>query len=534
VKVVTAEEMANLDRLASTDYGIPSLLLMENAGLRVLEVVREHFGGRLEGRRVVIFAGRGNNGGDGLVVARHLLNAGAEVKVFLLARPEEMRGDAAVNLGIYQRMGGKLYPLLDEKDLQRVDVALLYAEMAVDAIYGTGFRGAALGLPGEVIKMLAATRIPVVAVDLPSGLEANTGRVNGPCVRATYTVTFALPKLGLCLYPGADYVGKLIVADIGIPQVLVKAQPLARELVTWEWCVQKLAPRRPWGHKGDYGHVLVVGGSTGLTGAVVMAAQGALRSGAGLVTAAVPAGLHSILEEKTLEVMTLPLPATADNALEAEALSVIEEFARRCQAVALGPGIGRHPSSQAVVRQYLGRSRCPLVIDADGLNALAGHTNLLREAKAPVVLTPHPGEMARLLGTSTSKVQEDRLGVAEHAAREWGVTVVLKGARTVVASPQGNTYLIPTGNPGMATGGSGDVLTGVIAGLLAQGMSPEEAAAVGAYVHGAAGDAAAQELGHRALVAGDLLAYLPKVLRQLEGERLASWPIFRDDRFGQK
>lgn len=518
MKVVTAEEMGNLDRLASSEYGVPSLLLMENAGLRVVEVIRQHFGGRLTGKRVLIFAGRGNNGGDGLVVGRHLLNAGAEVKVFLLARPEDLRGDAAVNLGIYQKMGGKLYPILEEKDLQRVDIALLYAEMAVDAIYGTGFKGAALGLAGEVIKMLGNTRVPVVAVDLPSGLEANTGRVHGPCVRATYTVTFALPKLGLYLYPGAAYVGRLVVADIGIPRALVAGQPLAREVVTQDWCAQRLLPRQPWGHKGDYGHVLVAGGSPGLTGAVVMAAEGALRSGAGLVTAAVPAAVHAVLEEKTLEVMTMALPCTEEGALATKALPALEEFGGRCQVVAIGPGLGRHPASQALVREYLVRARCPLVLDADGLNALVGQVHILKEAKVPVVLTPHPGEMARLLGTTAARVQEDRLGVAERAAQEWGVTVVLKGARTVVASPAGRTYLIPTGNPGMATGGSGDVLTGIIAGFLAQGVPAEEAAALGAYVHGAAGDAAAKARGQRALTAGDILAYLPQVLRELEGE----------------
>ncbi|MCR4420508.1 MAG: NAD(P)H-hydrate dehydratase [Clostridia bacterium] len=516
MKLVTAEEMGRLDRLSSSEYGIPTLLLMENAGLRVLEVIRRHFSEHLRGRRVLIFAGKGNNGGDGLVVGRHLLNAGAEVKVFLLARPEEVRGDAAVNLAIYQKMGGKLFPLLEDKDLQRVDVSLLYAELAVDAIYGTGFRGAASGLAARVIEMLSQSRVPVAAVDLPSGLEADTGRVNGPCVSATYTVTFALPKLGLYLYPGAAHVGRVVVADIGIPQALVGAQPLNRELVTEEWVRERLRPRRPWSHKGDYGHVLVVGGSPGLTGAVVMAAEGALRSGAGLVTAAVPAALHSVLEEKTLEVMTLPLPG-GEVLQGSEALAAVEEFSRRCQAVALGPGLGRHPGTQSLVRQLLPRLRCPLVLDADGLNALAGHLGVLREVRVPAVLTPHPGEMARLLETSSARVQEDRIGTAERAARDWGVTVVLKGARTVVASPSGATYLIATGNPGMATGGSGDVLTGIISGFLAQGMPAEEAAAAAAHLHGAAGDAALAERGQRALTAGDLLAYLPRVLKQTEG-----------------
>lgn len=517
MKVVTAEQMGQLDRMSSTDFGIPSILLMENAGLRVLEVIRKHFAGHLKGRRVLIIAGKGNNGGDGLVVGRHLLNAGAEVKVFLLAKPDALRGDAAVNLEIYLKMGGKLYPILEEKDLQRLDISLLYTELIVDAVYGTGFKGAADGLPGQIISMINQSRAPVCSVDLPSGLEADTGKVNGPCVRATYTVTFALPKLGHYFYPGAVYVGRLTVADIGIPQALVEREMLPRRLVTPDWCGDQLKPRSPWGHKGDYGHALVVGGSTGMTGAVAMAAEAALRSGAGLVTAAVPEGLHPVLEEKTLEVMTKPLPETAVHALSSAALESLLSENDRCQAIAIGPGLGRDVSSQTLVREFLAAASVPLVIDADGLNALAGHTGILKQARAPVVLTPHPGEMARLWGVTSAKIQESRLEVAEKAAAQWGAVVVLKGARTIVAGPEGKTYLIPTGNPGMASGGSGDVLTGIITGLLAQGIPADIAAAVGAYIHGAAGDAAAALKGQRALTAGDILASLPAVLKELEG-----------------
>ncbi|KKM08641.1 carbohydrate kinase [Clostridiales bacterium PH28_bin88] len=516
MKLVTAEEMRELDQLASSQYGIPGIVLMENAGLRVLDAVLEILEGEVAGKRVLVFAGKGNNGGDGFVVARHLANKRAEVKVFLLGRPEDVRGDARVNLDILEQMGVKIYPLQAEKDLQRVDIALLHADVLVDAIYGTGFKGAAMGTIAQVIRQINSAHRPLVAVDLPSGLEANTGKVYGPCVQATRTVTFGLPKLGLYLEPGARYAGDVTVADISLPARLVSGRPLKRELLTPSWCSAQLPRREPSAHKGSFGRVLVVGGSEGMTGAVTLSAQAALRSGAGLVTAAVPRSLHPVLETKTTEVMTSPLPETDARSFSMEAVAPVLELARDATVVALGMGIGRHPATVEWVRRLLPQLKVPVVIDADGLNALAGATGLFPSLGVPVVITPHPGEMARLLDVAAARVQEDRLKGAEQAAKDWGVTVVLKGAKTVVASPGGETFLNPTGNPGMATGGSGDVLTGVIAGLMAQGLAAPVAAAVGVFVHGAAGDLAARSKGHRGLIAGDILEMLPTIWRDLE------------------
>ncbi|MGB9860311.1 MAG: NAD(P)H-hydrate dehydratase [Moorellaceae bacterium] len=522
--LVTSAEMGEIDRLAGREYFIPSIVLMENAGLRVVESIRRYFGGTVRAKRVVIFAGKGNNGGDGLVVARHLHNEGAEVKVFLLARPEELRGDPRTNLEIYQKMGGKIFPLVEQIQLQRADISLLYADLVVDAIFGTGFKGAALGIAGEVIELINKAGKPVVAVDLPSGLEADTGRFHGPCVRATWTVTFALPKLGLALEPGAGVAGRVEVADIGIPRQLIESRGLKVCLLTPEWCRPYLGLREATAHKGTFGHVLVVGGSRGMTGAAALAAMGAIRAGAGLVTAAVPQSVQSILASQSREIMTRGLPETAAGSLSREALPVILELLEKCQVMAIGPGLSRDPATAALVRQLLPQVRCPVVIDADALNALAEEPEWLNDPykKAEVILTPHPGEMARLRGTTTARVQENRLGTASEAAREWQAVVVLKGARTVIACPTGEVYVNPTGNPGMATGGSGDVLTGIVAGLVAQGLAPAAAAALGAYVHGAAGDRAMAVKGQRGLVAGDLLDFLPRVWRKLERGKVAS------------
>ncbi|MEW8958281.1 MAG: NAD(P)H-hydrate dehydratase [Moorella sp. (in: firmicutes)] len=514
--LVTAAEMGQLDRLASSEYLIPSIVLMENAGLRVVESIRRHFQERVKNRRILIFCGKGNNGGDGLVVARHLLNQGAEVKVFLLARPEDMRGDARTNLEIYQKMGGRLYPILSENHLQRADIALLYADLVVDAIFGTGFKGAALGLPASVITMINKANRHTVAVDVPSGLEADTGRIFGPCIQATWTVTFALPKLGLVIEPGASFTGRLEVADIGIPQRLVEAQGLKTHLLTADWCRANLPGRKTDAHKGVYGHVLAVGGSPGLTGAITLTATAALRAGAGLVTAAVPKSLHEILETKTTEVMTCPLPETAAGTLSREALNPILERLDQCNVLALGPGLSREPATVELVKELLPHLKVPAVVDADALNALATDPGILAGNHGPLVLTPHPGEMARLIGTTAARVQEERLETARRYAREWRVALLLKGARTIVAWPDGQTFINPTGNPGMATAGSGDVLTGIIAGLMAQGLEPGTAAALGAYLHGVAGDLGRAALGQHALMAGDLLNFLPAAFRNLE------------------
>jgi len=514
LRIVTAAEMRNLDQAAIGQLGIPGVVLMENAGLGVVQVV-EKILGDVRGRKVLVLAGKGNNGGDGFVVARHLLNMGAEVKVLLLAEADQISGDARINLDILQKMGLKIYSAVNANSLNIVKIAVMYTDLIIDAIYGTGFTGAVSEHAGNIIAMANESGKPIVAVDIPSGVEADSGRVNGPCIRASHTVTFGLPKLGLILEPGAGCCGDLTVADISIPEGLIDRFNIKRFLITGEMVRSWLPARSPESHKGSFGRVVVLGGSEGLTGAAALAAEGALRAGAGLVTLGVPKSLNGIMEVKLTEVMTKPLPETDGKSLSREAQQDIEEMLAGADVAAIGPGLSRNPSTIQLVQELLPNLKIPAVIDADGLNALAWKVEVLQQVQAPLVLTPHPGEMARLIGKTIEEVQANRLETAGEAAREWQKVVVLKGARTVIACPDGSLYINTTGNPGMATGGTGDVLTGIIAGLIAQGLTPQQAAVAGVYLHGAAGDYIKARKGMMALVAGDLLEGLAAVTRDM-------------------
>lgn len=517
MKIVSAEEMRGIDRRASQDFGVASLILMENAGIRVVEVA-ETFLESTPLRRVVIVAGKGNNGGDGLVVARHLLNSGAQVETFLLGNPEEMTPDTLVNYEILRKMEARLFPLQDEEGINRLFISTLSADLIIDALYGISFRGRLGEFDSRVVSILNQSQRPIIAVDIPSGVEADTGRVMGEAVRASWTVTLALPKLGLLMEPGSSYAGRVTVADISIPSKLLSERVLKTNLLTEDLVKGFFAPRPRVSYKGTYGHALVIGGSMGMTGAVMLSSASALAVGAGLVTAAVPESLLPIVESGLVEVMTTPLAETRQKAIALEALPAIENLLGTVSVCAIGPGMSRYPEAKAIVRFVLERSGVPVVIDADGLNALGEDMSVLGNRQVPIVLTPHPGEMSRLQGTAVGELQSRRMEAAREAASEWGVTVVLKGSRTIVAEPNGETYLNITGNPGMATAGSGDVLTGVITGLIAQGIRPNAAAGIGVYLHGKAGDLVKESRGERGLIAGDLVRALPEVIKGFEND----------------
>lgn len=516
LKLLYANEMKEIDRRAASEYGIPSLILMENAGLQTTEVVEEILGSGL-GKNVVILVGKGNNGGDGLVVARHLLNSGASVDTFIMGNVDEFTPDSRLNYEILARMTNAIYPLVEESQLDKLMLALLGADLIVDAIYGIGFRGSLGDLEAQVVRMVNWGRVPVVAVDIPSGVEADTGKVHGDAVRATHTVTFALPKIGLVLEPGKDYAGTLSVADISIPRALLEDKELKTNLIGDALVRPLLGPRNPETHKGTYGHTLVVGGSRDMTGAVIMTACAALRCGSGLVTAALPESLLPVAAGVMVEVMTRALPQTGQAAIALEALPAIENLLGMSSVCAVGPGMSQYAEAAAIIRFILEKAGIPVIIDADGLNALAGDIGVLQERQVPVVLTPHPGEMARLTGKSVEEIQSNRIAIARSYAMEWGVTLVLKGNKTIVANAKGEVFVNITGNPGMATAGSGDVLCGIIAGLMAQGLKPADAACVGVYLHGMAGDAAAHIKGERGIIAGDLISFLPAVMKQFDG-----------------
>lgn len=510
MKIATAAEMRQIDKTAIEQYGIPGMVLMENAGKAVVCCLENSYD-TLQDKKIYIFAGKGNNGGDGFVIARHLFNKGAKVKVFLLGDRSDVQGDARANLTILLNMGIEFLEIHEDRDWTKVRVAAAFADCLIDALLGTGFHGEVTGRMATAIEIINTSGKKVVSVDLPSGIEADTGKAAALAVKADHTVTFALVKPGLLLYPGAYYTGKIEIADIGIPRQLLTDMALRQNLITEEYVRQILPQRPPDAHKGISGRAAVLAGSMGLTGAAALCTLGALRGGAGLVTLGIAASLHPIMEVKLTEVMTKPLPEIDGGAIGIDALPAIGELIKACTVLALGPGLGRQDETMETVRELVAQAECPLVIDADGLNALAGHTNLLRQAKALPVLTPHPGEMARLTGLSIEMLNQDRLKSVRKAALEWESIVVLKGAPTLVAFPDGEVYINQTGNQGLATGGTGDILTGLIAAFIAQGLSSHEAAIAGVYIHGLAGDLAAST-GMIGMAAGDVLPFIPKTI----------------------
>jgi hydroxyethylthiazole kinase-like uncharacterized protein yjeF len=513
MELVTAAEMRELDRAAIEGRKIPSLRLMENAGNAVAREMERRFGS-LRGKTVTIVSGKGQNGGDGLVVARLLRQKGCKARVALLAAPSTLKGDAAANLKKFQRAGGRCQAIDTDTKLATVLSPLLQtSDLLVDAIFGTGLNAPVKGVAASAIALMNASSRPIVAIDLPSGLDADTGTVLGTAVTATLTVTLARPKRGLYLGVGPNYAGVICVADIGIPADLIATAKIPVTLLDAASIRSLLPVRHRAAHKGTFGHAGLIAGSAGKTGAAAMAAMAALRIGAGLVTVATPRSVSDVLEAKLLEAMIFPVPETEARTLSKQALESLRAFAADKTALAIGPGIGTHPDTQTLVHNLLVEVNKPMVLDADGINALAGHREMLSRAGGPLVLTPHPGEMARLLGITSAEVQRDRLGVAARLAREQHVCVVLKGAGTIVAGPDGRLAVNSTGNPGMATAGTGDVLTGIITGLLAQGLSAWDAACAGVYLHGLAGDLAASEQGEMGLIAGDVIQAIPWALQ---------------------
>jgi hydroxyethylthiazole kinase-like uncharacterized protein yjeF len=503
--LVGAETMRALDRHAIDELGVPGELLMESAGRAVAEAVLARLpGGRAE---VCVVCGGGNNGGDGLVAARHLHLLGVPVRIALVGDPARLRGDAAAN---WKRARVHGVPVEGRWRPPARGVV-------VDAVFGTGLARKVEGAPAAAIRRVARARSSecrVVAVDVPSGLDAGTGQVQGVAVEADCTVSLSLPTLGLALEPGRSLAGEVLVARIGIPDAAPGAAADA-ELWTPALAGSLLPARPPGAHKGSFGHVLLVAGSEGKTGAAALAAAGAARAGAGLVTVACPAGLNDILEVKLTEAMTAPVADTTERALAASAEDACLALAAERDVVGAGPGVGRGRETQALLRALAKRLERPLVIDADGLFAFAGEPEVLRGRRGPTVLTPHPGEAARLLGRNAAAINRDRVGAARELARASGAIAVLKGAATVVADPEGRVAVNPTGGPALASGGTGDVLTGLVCGYLAQGVAPFDAAALAVYVHGAAADRLARQCGGAGLLAGDLARAVPSTSREL-------------------
>jgi NAD(P)H-hydrate epimerase len=518
MRVLTAEAMREVDRRAIEEIGVPGLVLMENAAIGVADAIGETFP---EAASAAVFCGPGNNGGDGFAVARHLAARGYEVLVFLAGR--EPGGDAGTQLAICRRLGIDVDPV-EEDGVEQALAAAAGCDLVVDALFGTGLGRPLAGLHAALVEGISELPVPCVAVDIPSGLHGSRARPLGPHVHADLTVTFFAPKVAHVLAPAADAVGELTVADLGVPASLmdgVTEEGGTLHLSTADELGALLPERAADSHKGTYGHALLVAGSPGKAGAAILAARAAVRGGAGLVTAAVPEPLLMTVDLGSVESMTLPLPAGPSGQLAAAAVERVLAAAAGKSALALGPGLGQEEETAEAIRRIAREADLPLVLDADGVNAFAGRAGDLRVRsgrEAATVLTPHPGELGRLLGMPSSEVQDDRLAAVRRAAAETGAVVVLKGSRTLVAAPSGEVHVNPTGNPGMATGGTGDVLTGLIAALLAQGLEGLDAARLGVYLHGLAGDLVAESQGGVGLAAGDLIDALPAALAALAGE----------------
>ena len=515
--VFTAEQMRALDRRAIDELGIASAALMENAGRGAADATLAALPGwglRARGLRVAIVCGKGGNGGDGFVVARRLRRSGARPDVYVAAPPEEIAGDAAQKYREMRRAG---VAAREVEDAGIVAPALARADVVIDALLGTGARGTPSPLMASLIAAINASGRPTVALDIPSGLPADGEPPAGPVVRASLTATFAGLKLGLVVGPGVDLAGRVVVVDIGVP-----ATELAGEVRTFlleRSDVAPLFPPRPRdSHKGSYGHLLVVAGSVGKTGAAALCARAAMRAGTGLVTVATAASAQPVVASLIVEAMSEALPETEARTVALKARDAVTELGTARDAVAIGPGLGLEQETRRLARELVRELPRPMAVDADALTALVDHLGDLHGAAGARYLTPHPGEMARMCGVSIADVQRDRVGVVRAFAVQHGVHVCLKGSRSVVASPDGRVLVNPTGNPGMASGGTGDVLTGVLGGLLARGLPAEQVLGAAVYLHGLAGDVAAERVGEEALIASDVIEALGEAFRRLAHE----------------
>ncbi|MDO8281166.1 MAG: NAD(P)H-hydrate dehydratase [Thermodesulfovibrionia bacterium] len=510
IKVATAHEMMEIDRAAINRYGIAGIELMERAGLACVDKINQMY----SYETAYVLCGGGNNGGDGFVIARILNGEGRNVKAFLAVPASKLKGDAKTNYIRAKKAGVQIFPI--SKFLTSHSSHITRHNLIIDALFGTGLSKEIKSPLSGVINKVNSLSSPVLSVDIPSGISSDTGQIMGCAVKADHTVTFGLPKRGHLLYPGAEYTGRLSIADIGFPQKLLTSSKIKANLIQKADALS-LMPQRPKdSHKGTYGHVLIIAGSRGKTGAALMTAKACLRTGAGLVTIGIPDSLVDTFQARVTEEMILPLPDKGNGTLSSAAVPVILKFLeKRGTVLAIGPGISNDKEISALVCELIIRSHVPIVIDADGLNAIAGKTSILKRSGAPVILTPHSGEMARLLNRKAEKLKEDRINTAISFAKKTKAYLVLKGAPTVIAAPSGDAFINSTGNPGMSTAGAGDVLTGMISAFLAQGLNPQKASILGVYMHGNAGDIAAEKKGEHSLIASDIIKAIPSAFRSI-------------------
>ncbi len=518
-QIASAHEMRECDEEAIKKYGIPGIILMENAARGTADAMHRHIQS-LSQKNILIICGKGNNGGDGFALARHLFEQSCTVTVAALSPVNQLKGDARVNADIIKKMSRTdssgnltLIPSINRQKLEQ----LPHSDVIVDAILGTGFKGKLKSKVASIVEWMNTQSATRVAIDVPSGIDADTGNAKGITMQVDFTCTMGLVKTGLLFSPGRDASGKIICIDIQIPPEVFRRAKIKTFLVQ-ERDVRNAFPKRALdAHKYQLGKVFVLAGSTGLTGAAALTSTSALRSGAGAVVLGVPEQLNLMMEKKLTEIMTLPLADNGSGVLHASSWDRIRQQCEWADVIAVGPGLSVSEDVKEIIVRMVKEIQKPLVLDADGLNLLAGNDTILAKREARVIITPHTGEFSRLTGISNDEIKNERLGVVQRYARMRNITVLLKGGPSIVASKDGILYINRTGNPGMATAGAGDVLTGVIAGLWAQGMTDDAAAYSGAYIHGVAGDAAKARYGEQAMTAGDIQEELLKVLKEITG-----------------
>jgi hydroxyethylthiazole kinase-like uncharacterized protein yjeF len=510
MRIVTNDEMKKIDKWSMKTLGIPGIVLMENAGRGCVDALETYF--ELEDLKILIMCGKGNNGGDGFVIGRHLQNRGAIVKIILAGKSKELKGDALINYKLAKNADIDIHETVNINNIKKIYNSF-HPDVLVDAIFGTGFRGAPKGIYYKLIEMMNDSDAFIFSVDIPSGINGDDGQFEKSCVVADATATMCLPKRGNYLYPGRAFCGDLFVVDIGIPYHLInQGHPRIIEFDD----VYRLMPfRPPDGNKGTFGQILIVAGARGYSGASAMAAMSALKVGAGLVRLAAPKGIMDALESKLLEVVKIPLPQTDDETISPKAINTLLPFLEKSDVVVIGPGITTHPQTAKFLFKFLPRIKVPLIIDADAINIIAENTKFFKMIRAPFIITPHPGELSRLINVTPQKINENRIDLVTKLSKEYGGIVVLKGAPTVIASPKGEIYLNPTGNSGLASAGSGDVLVGMISGFLAQNLFPLEASMMGVFVHGLCAELAMDENNEYSLTAGDLINYIPQSINYI-------------------
>jgi hydroxyethylthiazole kinase-like uncharacterized protein yjeF len=506
MKVSTVSEMRGLDRKAIEEFGIAAELLMENAGQAVYFALLNEFG--IAGKRFVVFCGLGNNGGDGLVVARKIHSSGGAVKVFVLGNPDKFKGAAKTNFDIVSRLPIEVRQIESAEDVQ---AEIAHCDCIVDAILGTGLAREVTGLYRDVIKWINGSGKTVLSIDIPSGVHGDTGKAMGAAVRADVTVTFGLPKVGNVLFPGCDLGGKLYVSHISFPPIIYDADTLKVEISP----LAELPPRDKDGHKGDFGQVLFVAGAAGYLGAPYFSALSFLKAGGGYSRLAAPRSIAPFIGNKGSEIVFHPQAETDAGSIALQNKSALLELSERVDMVIVGPGLSLDPETQRLARELTAEIDKPLLIDGDGITAVCQDLEVVKGRRAATILTPHLGEMSRLTGQSVREIDDDKIDVLQRTAAELNATIVLKGAHSLIGHPDGRVFVNTSGNPGMATAGSGDVLTGTVAAMFGLGLSLEIAVRQGVFVHGLAGDLAAEDRGEDGITAQDILDYLPPAMKAI-------------------